>query len=98
MREARQCISCSNRPSLTIIDSKVVSRKLLGPADLARAQTLGIYELMEVVMVSDNKDFVFATFEVMAPSLKSFNNSQGFLIVGFVPSLNGDHLSREKGY
>ncbi len=49
-------------------------------------------------MVSKDKDLVFAAFQVVAPSLKIFNNSQKLLIMGFLPSLNGDHLSREKGY
>ncbi len=49
-------------------------------------------------MVSKDEEFVFAAFQVVAPSLKSFNNSQKLLIIGFVLSLSGDHLSREKSY
>ncbi len=49
-------------------------------------------------MVSKDKDLVFAAFQVVAPSLKGFNDSQELLIVGFIPSLSGDHFSREKGY
>ncbi len=30
------------------------------------------------------------------PSFKGFNNSQERLIMSFVPSLSGDHISREK--
>ncbi len=62
LREVRQGISHSISFSLTIIDLEVVSRELLGPADLTRAQTLCIYKLAEVIMVSKNKDLVFATF------------------------------------
>ncbi len=75
LREARQDISRSIRLFLTIIDLEVVSRKLLGPTDLARAQTLYIHELTEVVMVSEDKDLMFAAFQVVASSLKGFNNS-----------------------
>ncbi len=96
--EARQGICRSISLSLTIIDLKVVSRELLGPADLTRAQAFRIYESAEVIMVSKDEDLVFAAFQVVAPSLKGFKNSQELLIVGLVPSLNGDHLSREKGY
>ncbi len=96
--EARQGISRSIYLSLTIIDLEVVSRELLGLADLMRAQAFRIHKLMEVIMVSKDEDLIFAALQVVAPSLKGFNDSQELLIVGFVPSLNGDHLSREKGY
>ncbi len=96
--EARQSISHSISFSLTIIDSEVVSRELLGPADLTRAQAFRIHESTEVIMVSKDEDLIFATFQVVAPSLKGFNDSQELLIVSLVPSLSEDHLSREKGY
>ncbi len=54
----------------------MVSRELLGPADLTKAQAFRIDELTEVIMVSKDEDLVFAAFQVVAPSLKSFNNSQ----------------------
>ncbi len=97
-REARQGISRSIGISRTLIDLEVVSRELLGPVDLAGAQTLCINELMEVVVVSEVDDLVCVAFQVVAPSLRGFNNSQELLVMGFVPSLSGDHLSREKGY
>ncbi len=96
--EARQGISRSISLSLIIIDSEVVSRELLGPADLTRAQTFRIHKLTKVIMVSKNEDLIFATLQVVAPSLKNFNNRQELLIVGFVPSLSGDHLLRIKDY
>ncbi len=96
--EAKQGFSRNISLSLTIIDSEVVSRELLGQADLMRAQTFCIHESTEVIIVSKDKDLVFAAFQVVALSLKGFNDSQELMIVGFVPSLSGDHLSREKGY
>ncbi len=96
--EARQSISRSISFSLTIIDSKVVSRELLGPANLTRAQAFCIHESTEVIMVSKDEDLIFVALQVVAPSLKGFNDSQELLIVSLVPSLSGDHLSREKGY
>ena len=62
LEEARQGISRRICLSLMIIDSKVVSRELLGPTDLTRAQALCIHELTEVIMVNKNKDLVFTTF------------------------------------
>ncbi len=49
-------------------------------------------------MIDEDEDLIFAAFPIVAPSLKGFNNSQELLIVSLVPSLSGDHLSREKGY
>ncbi len=96
--EVRQSISCSISFSLTIIDSEVESRELLGPADLTRAQASRIHELTEVIMVTKDEDLIFAALQVVALSLKGLNDSQELLIVGFIPSLSGDHLLREKGY
>ncbi len=96
--EVRQGISHSISLSLMIIDSKVVSRGLLGPADLAGAQILCIHKSTEVVVVSEDEDLVFTTFQVVAPSLKGFNDGQELLIVSLVSSLSRDHLSREKSY
>ncbi len=62
LREAKQGISRSISLSLTIIDSEVVLKKLLGPADLMRAQTLCIHELTKVFIVSEDENLVFATF------------------------------------
>ena len=62
LKETRKCICSSIRFTLTIIDLKMVTRELLGPADLTRAQTFRINELSEVIMVSENENFVFAAF------------------------------------
>ncbi len=62
LREAKQGISCSISLSLTIVDSKVVSRELLGSADRTRAQTLRIHKLTKVIMVSKDRELVFAAF------------------------------------
>ncbi len=62
LEEARQSISCSFSLSLTIIDSEVVSRELLGPANLTRAQAFCIHKLTEVIMVSKEEDLIFAAF------------------------------------
>ncbi len=57
--EARQGISRSISFSLTIINSEVVSRELLGPSDLTKAQAFRIHESTEVIMVSKDKDLIF---------------------------------------
>lgn len=54
----------------------MTSRELLSPADLTRAQAFYINELTKVIMINKDKDFVFASFHVMALSHKGFNDSQ----------------------
>ncbi len=60
LREAKQSISHNISFFLTIFDSEMVSKKFLGPADLTRAQTLCIHELMEIIIVSKDKNLIFA--------------------------------------
>ena len=62
MEKSRKSICSSVRFSLTIVDSKMISRELLGPSDLARPQALRINELTEVIVVGKDKNFVFAAF------------------------------------
>ena len=78
-----------------IIYLELITRELLGPPDLSRAQVLYIHKLTEVVMVCKDKDLVFAAFQVVAPSFKDFNNGQELLIESLVSGLGGNHLSRE---
>ncbi len=74
LQKARQSISCSISFSLTIIDPEVLSRELLGPADLTRAQAFCIHESTKIVMVSKDEELVFAALQVVAPSFESLNN------------------------
>ena len=60
--EVKQSISHSISFSLMIINSKVVLRELLGPANLTRALAFYIHELTEVVIVSKNEDLIFTAF------------------------------------
>ena len=55
---SRQGISSSVSFALTIINSEVVPREFLGPADLPGAQTLCIHELLEVVIVGKHENFM----------------------------------------
>ncbi len=96
--EAWQGISRRISFFLMLINLEVVSRELLGSADLTRAQAFRIHKLTEVIMVSKDEDLIFAALQVVAPSLKGFNNNQELLIVSLVLSLNEDYLLREKGY
>ena len=95
LREVKQGISCNISLSLAIIDFKMVLKKLLSLADLTRTQILYIHELAEVIMVSKDKDFKFAVFQVKAPSFENLSNSPELLIISFVSSLSGNHFSKK---
>lgn len=75
LKEIGQNVSNSNSFALAIIDSKMVSKEPLDLTDLFRTLALYVYELIKVVVVDQDKDFVLITFEVIAPDLESLNNS-----------------------
>ena len=58
LRVSRQGISSPVSLALTIVDLEVVTRELLGPADLSGAQTLRVHESAEVVMVGEHENFM----------------------------------------
>ena len=53
----------------------MVLEELLGLVDLFGAQTLRIHEVTKVVMIYKDKNLVFATFQIVTPCFKSFDNS-----------------------
>ncbi len=96
--EAKQNISHIISFILIIIDVEVVSRELLGLADLTRAYVFHIHELIEVVIVNKDKDLIFIILQVVAPSLKSLNNGWKFLIMSLILHLYKKYFLRKKGY
>ena len=40
----------------------MVLKELLGPTDLFKAQALYIHEMMEVIVIRKDENFIFATF------------------------------------
>ena len=58
LRVLRQEIGSSVSLSLTIVDLKVVTRELLGSADLSGAQTFRVHEPVEVVVVGKHENFM----------------------------------------
>ena len=83
---------------MAVIDSKMISRDLLGLPDLPRSQTLVIHKLAMIIIIGKYKNFKFTTFYVVTPSIKGFNYGQQFLIVGFIPSCCQNHFPQVKGY
>ena len=62
LRVLRQGIGSSVSLALTIVDSEVVTRELLGPADLSGAQTLCVHEPAEVVVVGEYEHLMLGAF------------------------------------
>ena len=60
--------------TLVIVNLKMVSRELLGPADLSGARALYIHETIEVIMVHKDENFMFAAFQVVMPSFECLND------------------------
>ena len=58
LKVSRQGIGSSVSLALTIIDSEVVTREFLSPADLSGAQTLRVHKSSEVIMVGKYEDFM----------------------------------------
>ena len=58
LKVSRQGISSSVSLTLIIVDSEVVAREFLGPADLSGAQTLRLHEPVEVVVVGKHENFM----------------------------------------
>ena len=60
LRKAKQCNGYSICFILTIINLKMVTKKLLSATDLKGPQIVYIYKLLKVILVSKNKNLVFA--------------------------------------
>lgn len=61
-----------------------------------QSQVFCIHKSIEIIIINEDKNLVFAALQVVTPSLKSFNNSQKLLIVNFIVFVNKDHLLRKK--
>lgn len=83
---------------LAIVNLKILPREFLGPSNLPGTPALDISELVEIVIVNEDKDLKFIAFQVVTLSLKGFNNGQEFIVVSFVLSLYRDYLPKQKGY
>ena len=98
LRKAKEGVCSTICLVLTIINSKMIPRELLGLPNLVRAQTLRIHKSTEVIMVGKYQNFVLAAFQIISPCLKSLNNYQKLTVMGFVPSLSRKHFSQKIGH
>ncbi len=94
----RQGISSFISFTLSIVNPKVVLWQFLSSLDLLRAWSFHIYEALEVIVVCEHEDFMLVAFEVVLPSFEHFNDCQQSNVMGLIPSLSKNHLSKEKSY
>ena len=76
----------------------MVSREILGSADLSEAQALRIHETTEVIVVCKVENFMLAAFQIVSPCLESLDNSQKLAVVGLIACLRWDHFPRKERY
>ena len=65
----------------------MVSRELLGPADLSGAQALRIHKTTEVIVVRKDENFMLAAFQVVPPGFESLDDSQKLAVMGLIACL-----------
>ena len=77
----------------------MILRKYLGPMDLFGIQTFYIYETIKILMICKKKYLMLAFFQVMIlVCFKSFDNSQKFVIIGFILNFYRNYFPRNKSY
>ena len=59
-------------------------KELLNLTDLSETNVYCIHEAVKVVVVYKNEELVFATFLVIPPYFKNFDNSQKLIVVGLI--------------
>ena len=62
LRGVKKSVYISIYFALIVGDLKMIPKKLLGLADLIRAQALCFHKSTKVVMISQDKDFILVTF------------------------------------
>lgn len=98
LRKVRQSVSSSISHFLIIINFEVVLQEFLGSADLTRIPAFCIHKLSEVIIINKNAKLKFGAFQMIAPSVKNFNDNQELLIALFAPRLCKNYFLRKKCY
>ena len=53
----------------------MISKELLGPINLLKAQTFCIHEMTKVIVIYKDENLILAAFQVMMPCFEGFDNS-----------------------
>ena len=68
----------------SINDNEPVRGKFLGLLCLPAVENFGGREILEVLIISKNLDFIFRSLKIIVPFFKSLNYYQKLLIVDFI--------------
>ena len=80
-----------------INNNKPVRGKFLSLSSLPAVKNFSGYEILKVLIINKNLDFVFRSFKIIVPFFKGFNYCQKLLIVDFVIYLRRCKLLGIKG-
>jgi len=75
-------------------DDKIELGEVLGPLHLPPDQHLGSRKILKVFMIHHNVDGIDWTFSIVLPNLKSFKDSEQFLVMCVIIQL---HYSKSVG-
>ena len=84
--------------ALAIVNLKIVSKKILGLADLFKAQIFRIHETTIFFVIRKVKNLLFIIFQIMTPYLEGLNNSPKLTNVDFIPNFSRNYFPRKEGY
>lgn len=70
----------------------MITKKLLGPLNLSKAQTFCIHKLTTTIMIYKYQNWGLTAFQIVMPGFQSFNQSWKLTVVGFIPSFDQKHL------
>lgn len=76
-----------------MINLKIIFEKLLNQSNFSKSQVLYIDKLIKVVIICQNKHFIFLIFLDIASSYQRFNSSYKLNDIFFVLSFNQNLLS-----
>ena len=76
----------------------MVLGELLGPTNLFEAQAFHIDKATKIVVIYENKQFVFVAFKIMMSCFEGFDNSHKLAIVSLVSSFCSNHFFQKKYY
>ena len=73
--KVREGVCSSMGFALTIINPKMIYKTLMCLPKLTKTQTLSIHKLSKIIIIIQDKKFIFKAHQIMLPGLEDFNNS-----------------------
>ena len=71
-----------------IVDLKMILKKLFNLINLFKTQVFCIHKIIEIILISKNKNLIFIALKIIMTSLKCINNNQEIAIMSFCKVVN----------